>query len=100
MAWIYHTFEAPGAGFPSSHIAVSIGTLYFSFRYLRSIRWLHLAAVVLLCLATIYCRYHYVVDVLAGGAMAAVLIPIGNRLHFKFRKVAESECSLSQPIPS
>jgi membrane-associated phospholipid phosphatase len=100
MAWIYHTFEAPGAAFPSSHIAVAIGTVYFSFRYLRSIRWLHLAAVILLCLGTIYCRYHYVVDVLAGGATAAVLIPIGNRLYFKFRKAVEPERSLSQSIPS
>ena len=100
MAWIYHTFEAPGAAFPSSHVAVAIGTVYFSFRYLRSIRWLHLAAVILLCLGTIYCRYHYVVDVLAGGATAAVLIPIGNRLYFKFRKAVEPERSLSQSIPS
>ena len=100
MAWIYHTFEAPGASFPSSHIAVAIGTVYFSFRYLRSIRWLHLAAVILLCLGTIYCRYHYVVDVVGGGLTAAVLIPIGNRLYFKFRKVAEPERSLNQSIPS
>lgn len=84
MAWIYRVFEAPGAAFPSSHVAVAISTLFFSFRYLRPIRWPHLVLVALLCLATVYCRYHYVVDVVAGALTAAILIPIGNRLYFKF----------------
>jgi membrane-associated phospholipid phosphatase len=84
MAWIYQTFETPGAAFPSSHVAIAIGTVFFSFRYLRAIRWLHLAVVILLCLATVYCRYHYAVDVVAGGLTAAVLIPLGNRLYFRF----------------
>ncbi len=86
MAWIYRIFEAPGAAFPSSHVAVAIVTVYFSFKYLRRIRWLHLADVVFLCLATVYCRYHYAVDVAAGAVTAAVLMPIGNRLYFKFRE--------------
>jgi len=59
-------------------------TVYFSFRYLRRIRHVHLVMAVLLCFATVYCRYHYAVDVLAGLAAAAVLIPLGNCLYFKF----------------
>jgi len=89
MAWIYDALEAPGAAFPSSHVAVAIGTVWFSFRYLRAIRWPHLVVVVLLCLATIYCRYHYVVDVMAGGLTAAVLLPLGNRLYLKFASAPE-----------
>ncbi|HUJ42489.1 MAG TPA: phosphatase PAP2 family protein [Opitutaceae bacterium] len=83
MLWVYRPFEAPGASFPSSHVAVAIGTAYFSFLYLRRIRWPHLVAVILLCASTVYCRYHYAVDVVAGGLVAAVLIPLGSRLHFK-----------------
>ncbi len=86
MAWIYRIFEAPGAAFPSSHVAVAIVTVFCSFHYLPRIRWLHLVDVVLLCFATVYCRYHYTVDVAAGAVTAAVLIPIGNRLYFKFRE--------------
>ena len=81
MRWVYRPFEAPGASFPSSHVAVAIGTAYFSFLYLRRIRWLHLVAVILLCASTVYCRYHYAVDVVAGALVAAALIPLGNRLH-------------------
>jgi membrane-associated phospholipid phosphatase len=84
MAWIYHTFETPGAAFPSSHVAVAITTLFFSFLYLRRIRWLHLVLVVLLCVSTVYCRYHYVVDVIAGGLTGAVLMALGNRLYIRF----------------
>jgi membrane-associated phospholipid phosphatase len=89
MAWIYRVFEAPGAAFPSSHVAIAISTLYFTFRYLRPVRWVHLVVVVLLCVSTVYCRYHYVVDVVAGVLTAAVLIPLGNRLYFQFTEPEE-----------
>jgi membrane-associated phospholipid phosphatase len=84
MKWVYRVFEAPGAALPSSHVAVALCTVFFSFRYLRRIRYVHLAVALLLCLSTVYCRYHYVVDVLAGLVAAAVLIPTGNWLYFRF----------------
>jgi membrane-associated phospholipid phosphatase len=83
MSVIYDRFEAPGAAFPSSHVAIALVTVFFSFRYLRPIRWVHLGVAILLCVATVYCRYHYAVDVLAGGAVAALLLPLGNRLHWR-----------------
>jgi membrane-associated phospholipid phosphatase len=86
MGWIYETFEAPGAAFPSSHVAVALTTVYFSFRYLRSIRFIHLAVALLLCLSTVYCRYHYAVDVVAGVITAFVLVLLGNWLYFRFRR--------------
>jgi len=84
MDWIYNHFETPGAAFPSSHVAIAACTVYFSFLYLRPIRWAHLAVAVLLCVATVYGRYHYVVDVVAGLLTAGLLIPLANRLFFKF----------------
>jgi len=86
MAWIYQKFEAPGASFPSSHVTIAIATVFFSFLYLRRIRWWHFAVMILLCVATVYCRYHYVVDVVAGALAAAVLIPLGNWIYFKLGK--------------
>jgi membrane-associated phospholipid phosphatase len=84
MAWIYERFETPGAAFPSSHVAVALTTLYFSWLYLRPIRWAHTVMAVLLCISTVYGRYHYVVDVLAGIAVAAALVPLGNWLYWRF----------------
>jgi membrane-associated phospholipid phosphatase len=88
MLFIYRVFEAPGAAFPSSHVAVALCTVYFSFLYLRPIRYLHLVVAILLCLSTIYCRYHYVVDVFAGMITAATVVPLGNWLYFKFTGAA------------
>lgn len=84
MLWIYDHFETPGAAFPSSHVAIALTTLYFSFLYLKPIRWIHLVMAGLLCVSTVYGRYHYVVDVFAGMLVALLLIPVGNRLFFKF----------------
>ena len=86
MAIIYRLFEAPGAAFPSSHVAVALLTLHFTWRYLPRFRVIHLVAVVLLGLATVYGRYHYVVDVVAGALVAAVLVPVGNRLYARFAR--------------
>lgn len=84
MGWIYDRFEATGAAFPSSHVAVALCTLFFSFRYLRRVRYLHLVAAILLCVSTVYGRYHYVVDVVVGIVVAAVLVPLGDWLYRKF----------------
>lgn len=84
MAIIYDCFEAPGAAFPSSHVAVALTTVYFSFKYLRQIRYFHLVMALLLCASTVYCRYHYLVDVFAGAITAFITLNIGNRLYFRF----------------
>jgi membrane-associated phospholipid phosphatase len=81
MQLIYRYFEGHGAAFPSSHVAVAICTLYFTWRYLPRRRVLHLSAVVALCFSTVYCRYHYAVDVLAGVLTAAIVIPLGESLY-------------------
>ena len=86
MAFIYAYVESPGAAFPSSHVAVAMVTLYFSWLYRLRVRHVHVALVGLLCAATVYCRYHYVVDVLAGALTALVLLPIGERLYWKWAR--------------
>jgi len=83
MKLIYEYAEAPSAAFPSSHVAVALCTIYFSWRFIPRIRWIHLAVVILLCSATVYCRYHYLVDVFAGALTAGLLIPIGEWLYRK-----------------
>lgn len=83
MAFIYRHFEAMSAAFPSSHVAVAVTTLWFSWRYARPIRWVHAVTVVLLCISTVYCHYHYAVDVPAGVLAALMLIPLGNWLYIR-----------------
>lgn len=84
MQFIYRNFEAHSAAFPSSHTAVSLVTTYFTWRYLPRLRWTHCTATTLLIISTVYLRYHYVVDVVAGIILAAILLPLGNLLYRKF----------------
>lgn len=81
MAWIYRVFETPGSAFPSSHVAIALCTVYFSFRYLRRIWIPHLIVAILLSIATVYCHYHYGVDVLGGILTTAILLPLANSLY-------------------
>lgn len=68
-----------GGAFPSAHVAGSVVVLLSAWRYApRAARWLT-PIVVSICVATIYGRYHYVMDVLAGIVVAGLGCWIGAR---------------------
>ena len=66
--------ERPTAAFPSSHVGVTLILLMLAF-HSRSWRLtlFVLPFFLLMCLATVYIRAHYAIDVVAGG-VSAVLI--------------------------
>ncbi len=97
MAWLYKMFDSPGAAIPSSHVAVALCTVFFSFRYRLRLRHLHLVAAILLCFSTVYCRYHYVMDVLVGLLTALLLIPLGNWLYGLSAPSPASGAELGKP---
>lgn len=66
MNFIYAHFEKPGAAFPSSHVAVALIVVFFSHKYSRKLFFFFLIDVIFLAIATVYCRFHYVIDVIAG----------------------------------
>lgn len=57
--------------FPSLHCAISCFVLGFDWRHSRRRFWVYLGPCLALWVATIYLRYHYFVDVLAGLVLAA-----------------------------
>ncbi|HMV27462.1 MAG TPA: phosphatase PAP2 family protein [bacterium] len=73
MNWIYANAEKPGAAFPSSHVAIGLLTLYYAFRYRRNLFWIFLPFMTGLVFSTVYCFYHYVVDVFAGVFVSIVM---------------------------
>jgi len=56
--------------FPSLHSAVTLLSLIFAWKYTRLTFWLMLPFCIGLFLSTIYLRHHYVIDLLAGWALA------------------------------
>jgi membrane-associated phospholipid phosphatase len=65
---------------PSGHTQIALIVLYLAYRYERVIFYLFLPTVSGLILSTIYLRYHYVVDLFAGCALAIGCIVFGPPL--------------------
>jgi len=81
--------------FPSGHTGIALTVLYLSFRYERSVFRALLVPVILLIIATVYCRYHYVVDVMGGVLLFIVTIGVGE-VYYKFLGKKSDGCSLQQ----
>jgi membrane-associated phospholipid phosphatase len=67
--------------FPSGHTMITVATLLAAWKRFRRAFWFLLPVGVSLVIATLYCRYHYVVDVLAGIALGVLVVPFGDRLY-------------------
>src|SRR5581483_7041886 len=59
-----------GGAFPSNHVAGSMVVLFSAFHFSRRLGYALTPLVLSICAATIYGRYHYAVDVMAGTVMA------------------------------
>ncbi len=64
--------------FPSLHVGVSLLILLFDRVYAPTLFRIALAPVGLLCVATLYLRFHYAVDVAAGAALAVACLAIAD----------------------
>jgi membrane-associated phospholipid phosphatase len=50
----------------------------------------------MLCVSTVYCGYHYAVDVLGGLAAAAVLVPLAELLYRKWGRAGPQQTTAGQ----
>ena len=64
--------------FPSMHTGDTVVLCFMAYRYVRRLFWVILPIAACIPFACVYLRYHYVVDVIAGFAFAALLI-VGSR---------------------
>ncbi|HEY8147542.1 MAG TPA: phosphatase PAP2 family protein, partial [Vicinamibacteria bacterium] len=68
------------AAFPSLHAAVSLVAMIYAWRFLRPWFWILLPFSLGLWISTIYLRHHFVVDLLAGWALAPLAVWVAPRL--------------------
>jgi membrane-associated phospholipid phosphatase len=61
-----------GAAFPSAHVAGSMVALLAARRYKPWLYWICAPLFATMCVATVYGRYHYVADVIAGIAVGSM----------------------------
>ncbi|MBU4321396.1 MAG: phosphatase PAP2 family protein [Thermodesulfovibrionales bacterium] len=74
--------------FPSGHTGVALTVLYLAYNYKRTLFRIYLPVVILLLFSTVYCRYHYVVDVIAGVILAIAAIFFGE-IYYKWQEKRE-----------
>ncbi|MEW6410674.1 MAG: phosphatase PAP2 family protein [Nitrospirota bacterium] len=83
--WIRQTLDSLEGikrdAFPSGHTEIVLILLYIVWRFEKLLFYIYIPLIVMLMFSTVYCRYHYVIDVLAGGLLAVVCILIGPKLY-------------------
>ncbi len=80
--------------FPSMHVAISFLVWLYAYRNSRKLFWILSPLILSLWISTLYLRYHYLVDVVAGLMLAPISFWIGNAL---FRRMGEIPISISLP---
>ena len=67
--------------FPSGHTAIVILVLVLAYRFERRLFYPFLPLVLALVVSTVYLRYHYVVDVIAGILLAGAVLAVSPGLY-------------------
>jgi len=67
--------------FPSGHTAVALVVTGLAWRFHKRFFYVTLPVVSMLIFSTVYCRYHYVVDVVGGVILAAITFFIGDKYY-------------------
>jgi len=65
---------ARGGAFPSAHVSGAVVVCLVAWRHQRRLAYLIIPLTVSLIIGTVYGRFHYVLDTLAGAALAIVVV--------------------------
>jgi len=67
--------------FPSLHVAISFVVWLYAYRNSKKLFWILSPLILSLWFSTLYLRYHYLIDVVAGLILAPVSYLLGNWLY-------------------
>jgi len=79
-----------GGAFPSAHCAAATVMLVLSYRYDRKLFYWILPILITLYISTVYGRYHYPIDVLAGIIVGLISIKLTDPARRLFGKITGS----------
>lgn len=84
VADLHTSGERPTAAFPSSHVGISVVCMLLAWRTRnRRLFFTLLPFALLICLATVYIRAHYAVDVIGGLVTGTVFYLLWGRVYDK-----------------
>jgi membrane-associated phospholipid phosphatase len=81
--------------FPSLHVAISFVVWLYAYRNSKRLFWILSPLILSLWFSTVYLRYHYLIDVLAGLILAPISFLLANWLFRRF-----GEIPVSLPLPA
>ncbi|MCF7807675.1 MAG: phosphatase PAP2 family protein [Candidatus Marinimicrobia bacterium] len=85
--------------FPSLHNGITLLTMIMAWRYNRLLFWLFLPMALSLPVATVYLRYHFVVDIIAGFGVSLLAIWLAPKLELSWQALQKNQ-SLEPEINS
>ena len=68
---------------------ISVAVLLVAWKRSPKTFWFLLPVATGLIISTVYCRYHYVIDLIAGATLACISVPIGDRIYDRLVKSRE-----------
>jgi membrane-associated phospholipid phosphatase len=68
-----------GGCMPSSHVAVALVVMIYAIRYTKTLAWILTPVILSLFVATVYGRFHYFLDVVAGILVGLLALFICER---------------------
>jgi len=72
--------------FPSGHTQITLLVMILAFRFRAGVRWFLGITGTLLIIATVYLRYHYVIDLVAGAAFVWLTLELGGVIDHAWSK--------------
>ena len=79
--WVLDRLSVQACVFPSAHAAAVTATALAVRAYLPRLGILFCIAALSVAVATVYGRYHYAADALAGVLVGVAAFMISNRIH-------------------
>ncbi|UCH21892.1 MAG: phosphatase PAP2 family protein [Deltaproteobacteria bacterium] len=77
--YFYAKGDNAGGAFPSSHVAVTFLVAWWAHNHLGRLKIYYWSVLFFLSIATVYCMFHYAVDIIAGWLVAVLFIYLFNR---------------------
>lgn len=87
MNYLFKVGDLDGGAMPSSHVAVSLAVVLLSYKYLSKYFTIILIDFILLTISTVYCSYHYAIDVICGLAVGGLLYYLGEMVFKKLKGI-------------
>lgn len=78
--WLLGKYSVGASLFPSAHVAATTAMALAIRRYLPRFGWLFVLIAASIALATVYGRYHYAADALAGSLVGVAAFLVSNRV--------------------